>query len=70
MLKALQKEELFGIELAEKLGLSNATISHHISFLQVANLIVFNKRDGKIYYKLNKEPLRYMVNTITKEFNL
>jgi DNA-binding transcriptional ArsR family regulator len=70
MLKALQNEELFGIELAEKLGLSNATISHHISFLQIANLIVINKRDGKTFYKLNKEPLRNMVKAITKEFNL
>ena len=70
MLKSLQNQELFGIELAEKMGLSNATISHHISFLQVANLIVIDKRDGKIYYKLNKEPLRNMVDAITKEFDL
>jgi DNA-binding transcriptional ArsR family regulator len=70
ILKALQNEELFGIELAEKLGLTNATISHHINFLLAANLIIYDKRDGKNYYKLNKEPLRNVVKSITKEFDL
>lgn len=70
MLKALKNEELFGIELADKLNLSNATISHHISLLTFSDLISFNKRDGKMYYKLNKETLRNMINTLIKEFDL
>lgn len=70
ILKALKDKELFGMELAEKLGLSNATISHHIELLMIPNLIAFNKRDGKIFYKLNKEPLRNMVKAIIEEFKL
>lgn len=70
ILKALKNEELFGIELAEKLGLSNATISHHIALLTISDLISFDKRDGKAYYKLKKETLRNMINTLIKEFDL
>lgn len=70
ILKALKNEELFGIELAERLDLSNATISHHISLLTISDLISYNKRDGKTYYKLNKETLRNMINTLIKEFDL
>lgn len=70
ILKALKNEELFGIELAEKLNLSNATISHHIALLTISDLISFDKRDGKAYYKLKKETLRNMINTIIKEFDL
>lgn len=70
ILKMLLSGEMFGLELAEKLNLTNATISHHINLLMVANLIIFTRRDGKIYYKLNKETLRNMVTLMTKEFNL
>jgi DNA-binding transcriptional ArsR family regulator len=54
IISLLAEKTMYGNELAEKLNLSNATISHHVSKLLVNNIIQAKKEDNKLYYRLNK----------------
>ena len=54
IISLLAQKTMYGSELAEKLNLSNATISHHVSKLLMNNIIQAQKEDNKLYFKLNK----------------
>jgi DNA-binding transcriptional ArsR family regulator len=54
----LGEKPMYGSLLAAKLGLSGATISHHMSALLKLHLVLIEKENNKIYYLLNKEQLR------------
>jgi len=54
IISLLAEKTMYGNELAEKLNLSNATISHHVSKLLMNKLIQAQKQDNKLYFKLNK----------------
>ncbi|MCR4587135.1 MAG: ArsR family transcriptional regulator [Lachnospiraceae bacterium] len=55
------KEPAYGAQLAAKLGLSTATISHHTSALMDEGLLTIDKVDTKIYYRANQEMLRNLL---------
>lgn len=54
LLRMLGEDTLYGTELAERLMLSAATISHHISQLSSLGLIHIIKQANRIYYRTNK----------------
>jgi DNA-binding transcriptional ArsR family regulator len=54
IISLLAEKTMYGNELAEKLNLSNATISHHVSKLLMNKIIQAQKKDNKLYFKLNK----------------
>lgn len=54
ILKILNAFPCSGYELAQRLGLSNSTISHHISILTSRGLITMTKHDRKKVYTVNK----------------
>lgn len=58
IISLLAEKTMYGNELAEKLNLSNATISHHVSKLLINNIIKAQKEDNKLYFKLNKKELQ------------
>jgi DNA-binding transcriptional ArsR family regulator len=45
-------------ELAEKLKMSAATISYHLSLLQEIDIVQFERFDHRIYYSLDKEKFK------------
>lgn len=45
-------------ELAEKLGMSAATISYHLNQLQGLDIVQYERYDHRIYYSLDKDRLR------------
>ena len=49
------------MQLAEKLGLTTATISHHTSALFDQNLLNIEKVDSKIFFKENKEAIETLI---------
>ncbi|RCW53327.1 regulatory ArsR family protein [Halanaerobium sp. ST460_2HS_T2] len=57
----LAEKTMYGNELAEKLNLSNATISHHVSKLIMNNIIQAQKKENKLYFKLNKNKFKTAV---------
>lgn len=53
----LRQSPCYGAQLAQKLGLSPATISHHMSALLSLQLVQFDAQENKMYYRLN--PARF-----------
>ncbi|GAA0116785.1 ArsR/SmtB family transcription factor [Clostridium senegalense] len=70
IIKLLNKSEMYGTEIAEKLNLTTATVSHHMSQLSVVGLVTLDRSDTKVYYKLNKKRLKEVVLYLKSEFNL
>lgn len=66
IIKVLNQEQLYSLQLAEKLGVSNPTISHHMSNLITVGLVRFEKKKNRIYYSLNKEKLKMYLNVLYK----
>lgn len=61
IISLLAEKTMYGNELAEKLNLSNATISHHVSKLIMNKIIQAQKKDNKLYFKLNKNKFKKSV---------
>ena len=71
ILSSTVSKAAYGAELAGRLGLSTATISHHTSALLQYNLLSIEKVDNRIYYSCNQETvkklLRYLEETLLGE---
>jgi len=61
ILELTKSESNYGAQLANKLGLTTATISHHTSALFEQNLLHIEKVDSKVYYKENKDKIRSLI---------
>ena len=59
---SLQKE--YGVRLAEFLGITTATVSHHIEMLKKAGLIKEEKIGAIKYFSTDKEPLEKLMNEL------
>jgi DNA-binding transcriptional ArsR family regulator len=58
ILRLLVQEELYATEIAERLGLAKATVSHHMVLLRAAGLVeVRGQRKIEQYYRLHRENL-------------
>jgi len=68
ILYALRHEELYGQELAEKLGLSTATISYHMSLLLNLGFVYVKRENTRLYYSLNKHVLANSVDQVRAHF--
>ncbi len=69
ILQSIREERSYGKELADSLGLTTATISHHMTSLMSAGLIRMEKEDGKVYYRSRTQELKrvltYCIDTLT-----
>lgn len=57
IIRMLRSETLYAAQLAERTGLSSATISHHISQLTSLWLVSAVKDGTRVYYELNRDLL-------------
>ena len=71
ILKLLTKKEDYSQgEIAEILGITNATVSYHMNFLVGANLVNIDKRNKKAFYLLNKNTLEKSIDFIREQLEL
>ena len=61
ILASTKDNPAYGAQLAEKLSLTTATISHHTSALLEHNLLTIDKVDTKIFYRENKEQINAVI---------
>lgn len=54
IIRLLNEKNYYGYEIGQKLGLSDSTISHHLSVLAKAKVVEPLRRENKVYYKVNK----------------
>ena len=70
ILCSLNRTPKYNLELAEQLGLSAATVSHHMQTLMLHGLVSIEKRDGRVYYTLEKGPMQEMIAGLQEIFNI
>ncbi len=68
IMRLVSKEPKFGLELAQALEISTATISHHMSQLEEMELIRTERDSNRVYYSLNRETVEYVVKNLNKLF--
>lgn len=66
ILSYIKNKKAYGSELAKQLNLTNATVSHHMSGLVNAGLVIMEKEDTKIYYRTNIEEISEVLNSCLK----
>lgn len=62
ILSLLRERRYYGGELAKKLKLSTATISHHMSILLNGGLVVISKEGNRGYYVLDENAMRKLLD--------
>lgn len=63
----LARRSMYGQELAEALGVSAPTISHHIALLRAADLVRSKREHSYQRYELNPEALHRLADALTIE---
>lgn len=66
MIDLLGERPHYVYEMAEKLGLTSATISYHTNFLFQLGLVKYERYDHRLYYSLDKEKLRELFELAKK----
>lgn len=66
ILKLLSKRDMYSGELAVETGMSQGTISHHMSNLVLYDLVEDFRKDGRVYYRLNKEKFKLWIEMLRK----
>lgn len=67
ILKQINGTKAYGQELASKLNLSTATISHHMNSLMEFGFITIEKKEKKIYYTMNQGAIQDFMNLAMEE---
>jgi len=66
IIQMLKNEPMYGSQLAEKLNLTTATISHHMSTMLKLQLVYAEKKNNKVYFNLDRERLKEMSEKVQK----
>lgn len=67
ILLSLRESPMYGQEIAEKLGITPATVSHHMNTLMVRNLVTIKKQDGRGYFHLNQEGVKTVIECLENQ---
>jgi len=69
ILVLLKSSPKYNMELAEQLGLTAATTSHHMSVLLAHGFVSVEKRDGRVYYMLLKDTIEDIIIELQYTFS-
>ena len=58
ILLCLKESSRYNLEIAELVGLTAATVSHHMNVLLASGFVELEKKDGKVYYRLAADGLK------------
>lgn len=67
ILLALRQGPCYGAQLAQKLKLSAATISHHMAALLSLRLVQYDAQDNRIYYHLDRKRLEELLRRLQSD---
>ncbi len=63
---SLKEKPMYNLEIAKKLGLTAATMSHHMNVLLYCGFVNIEKKEGKVYYSLQEESFKTFINELEK----
>lgn len=61
IIRLLNQGPLYGYELANRLNLSNSTVSHHLSALSAAGLVKSVRKENRVYYEVRAEEIEKLL---------
>ncbi|MBO8126572.1 MAG: winged helix-turn-helix transcriptional regulator [Firmicutes bacterium] len=71
ILRLLRKQELTAGEIADQFAMTKPSISHHLSILKQAGLVLDERRGQNIYYSLNtsvfEDALAWVLTALARE---
>lgn len=68
IIELLAEKSWYVNEIAERIGMSAATTSYHLTSLQELGIVDFERYDHRFYYYLNKDKLRELFNEAMKVY--
>lgn len=69
ILKILSTGPRYGQELSAMLGISTATVSHHVSLLEEYGFIVLDRKQNRVYYSLNRDKITELIEALETELS-
>ncbi len=66
ILRLIKKKPMYNLEIAEQLGLTAATMSHHMSILLSCGFVGVTKQESKVYYHLENEFIHKFIKLLEK----
>ena len=66
IMKQLSIKPSYGQELSKKLGLTPATIKHHLNVLEECKLIKVDKTEHKVYYTVNRQEFEQALHDLSQ----
>lgn len=64
IIASLKASPKYNLEIAQQVGLTAATTSHHMSVLLICGFVGVEKKDGKVYYHLEEENIKNMIKEL------
>lgn len=64
IISSLKISPKYNLEIAQQLGLTPATMSHHMSVLLNCGFVGIEKKDGKVYYHLIEENMKSLLEDL------
>lgn len=61
---ALKEKPMYNLEIAKQLGLSAATMSHHMNVLLYCDFVTVEKKDGKVYYSILEDKIQSFIREL------
>jgi len=68
ILMCLKDKQLYNYEIAECVGLTAATVSHHMNMLLTAGFVDLGKEGGRGYYTLNRSGIEHYLQGVRRLF--
>lgn len=70
ILRLTSEKPMYGIQIAEALGLTTATVSHHMAQLAEQELVIVEREANRTYYRANTEMLGKIAEDMVRVFKL
>lgn len=58
----------YNLEIAEAMGISAATASHHMSILLSSDFVAIEKSDGKVFYRFEPKQIEKIIQLLQNQF--
>lgn len=65
ILMTLRAESLYSAQLAERMNLSGATISHHMGTLASLGIVLVRKQGNRVYYEINRPVVEHYFSELS-----